>query len=247
MGFYLLHEGMLDSVLFARDNFLQNGGKMFPEECVLYVAACQLNGYFEKWNNICGVKMKSFAAKLRNNYQGKPEVTNIDKLDLISKEREMCRLNLNNVECIDLNQISGKYVVPCIRNGKYQGICLWFDVIFPNHDDVMPVVLSTSPAHPDTHWKQTVIVLPVELEVEKDEPIAWELELQRNSTLSRRYDIRLTMLDPEKELHPSPCDCYYTKCVVIKVFLEQCENNLKNEDIVSEQSNENSESEMCPE
>lgn len=38
MGFYLLHEGMLDSVLFARDMFLKNDGHMFPESAVVYVA-----------------------------------------------------------------------------------------------------------------------------------------------------------------------------------------------------------------
>ena len=32
MGFCLLYEGMLDSVIWARDNFLKEGGKMFPEQ-----------------------------------------------------------------------------------------------------------------------------------------------------------------------------------------------------------------------
>lgn len=41
MGFYLLHEGMLDSVIFARDNFLKEDGKMFPEHAYLYVAPCR--------------------------------------------------------------------------------------------------------------------------------------------------------------------------------------------------------------
>ena len=31
MGFHLLHESMLDSVLFARDKFLKEGGLMLPE------------------------------------------------------------------------------------------------------------------------------------------------------------------------------------------------------------------------
>ena len=32
MGFCLLYEGMLDSVIWARDHFLKEGGKMFPEQ-----------------------------------------------------------------------------------------------------------------------------------------------------------------------------------------------------------------------
>ncbi|CAG5055657.1 unnamed protein product [Parnassius apollo] len=38
MGFYLLHEGMLDSVLAARDKFLKKDGEMFPESAAIYVA-----------------------------------------------------------------------------------------------------------------------------------------------------------------------------------------------------------------
>lgn len=40
MGFYLLHESMLDSVLYARDNFLRDGGHMFPNTAQIYAAPC---------------------------------------------------------------------------------------------------------------------------------------------------------------------------------------------------------------
>ena len=39
MGFCLLYEGMLDSVLFARDHFLVKGGLIFPERAKIIVAA----------------------------------------------------------------------------------------------------------------------------------------------------------------------------------------------------------------
>lgn len=41
MGFYLFHEGMLDSVIYARDNFLKPGGLIFPEFSTLYTAPCR--------------------------------------------------------------------------------------------------------------------------------------------------------------------------------------------------------------
>lgn len=40
MGFYLLHEAMLDSVILARDKFLKPGGLVFPESATLYSAPC---------------------------------------------------------------------------------------------------------------------------------------------------------------------------------------------------------------
>jgi protein arginine N-methyltransferase 1 len=39
MGFCLLFEGMLDSVIYARENFLVKGGLMFPERAKIYLAA----------------------------------------------------------------------------------------------------------------------------------------------------------------------------------------------------------------
>jgi predicted RNA methylase len=41
MGFYLLHEGMLDSVIYARDKFLKEGGYLYPESATIYMAPCR--------------------------------------------------------------------------------------------------------------------------------------------------------------------------------------------------------------
>lgn len=39
MGFCLLYEGMLDSVLWARDNLMVKGGLIFPERAKIFIAA----------------------------------------------------------------------------------------------------------------------------------------------------------------------------------------------------------------
>ena len=33
MGYFLLYESMLDSVLWARDKYMVKGGLMFPDKC----------------------------------------------------------------------------------------------------------------------------------------------------------------------------------------------------------------------
>merc|ERR1712066_926025 len=38
MGYFLLRESMLDSVLYARDKFLKSGGSLFPSHAILYLA-----------------------------------------------------------------------------------------------------------------------------------------------------------------------------------------------------------------
>ena len=45
MGYFLLYESMLDSVLWARDKYLVPGGKMLPDRAQLYVAALEDGAY----------------------------------------------------------------------------------------------------------------------------------------------------------------------------------------------------------
>ena len=41
MGYFLLYESMLDSVLWARDKYLVEGGKMLPDRAQIYIAAIE--------------------------------------------------------------------------------------------------------------------------------------------------------------------------------------------------------------
>jgi hypothetical protein len=48
MGFYLLHESMLDSVLYARDKWLNEGGLVFPSRSRIFLAPVNLDSYYEE-------------------------------------------------------------------------------------------------------------------------------------------------------------------------------------------------------
>jgi protein arginine N-methyltransferase 1 len=63
MGFCLLQENMLDSVIYARDKFLKKGGLMFPDKAKIFMAAVDKKDFhvFNKgfWqNNKYGISMK---------------------------------------------------------------------------------------------------------------------------------------------------------------------------------------------
>lgn len=45
MGYFLLYESMLDTVLYARDRYLNPGGKIFPDKATMYVAAIEDGEY----------------------------------------------------------------------------------------------------------------------------------------------------------------------------------------------------------
>jgi hypothetical protein len=48
MGFFLLYEAMLDSVIYARDKYLKKHGLMFPERAKLFIAAMDDEVYRKK-------------------------------------------------------------------------------------------------------------------------------------------------------------------------------------------------------
>jgi hypothetical protein len=48
MGYFLLYESMLDTVLLARDKYLKPGGLIFPDTATLYIAAIEDQDYKEE-------------------------------------------------------------------------------------------------------------------------------------------------------------------------------------------------------
>ncbi|XP_058447168.1 protein arginine N-methyltransferase 6 [Malaya genurostris] len=228
MGFFLLHEGMLDSVIFARDQFLKPSGLMFPNTATIFVAPCSVPSRFDDFESLFGVNMKSFGRELRKQKSDKPEILNVSAEHLLHEGHIMAWLDLKEISVEDLDTFEMKEVMVLQNSGKFQGFCLWFDCTFPSGDPnqiAQEVILSTSPKSPTTHWKQSVILLPEEACEDADEldPIAFNLNLSRNAEHSRRYNIQLTLLDAEKEEHSLPCDCVMTKCILMKAHLQKME------------------------
>lgn len=223
MGFYLLHEGMLDSVICAREKFLKSDGHMFPQTASISMAPCALPSLFDAWSEVDGVKMESFGKALRTQKSQKPEVLIVQPGDLLHDGTVVAWLDLNEVTVDDLNEFAFNEVVVVQHTGRYQGVCIWFDVEFPSNEEGEMVTLSTAPHARSTHWKQTVIPLPdhVVEEVEPRYPIALNVVVRRNAENSRQYNLEVTMMDPEEVEHPLPCDCILTKCILTKEHLHQ--------------------------
>jgi len=45
MGYFLLYESMLDTVIYARDTYLRQEGKIFPDKATIYMAAIEDGDY----------------------------------------------------------------------------------------------------------------------------------------------------------------------------------------------------------
>ncbi|CAE7843747.1 PRMT1, partial [Symbiodinium sp. KB8] len=58
MGYFLLYESMLDSVLWARDKYLAPGGLLYPDKATMWISAIEDGEYKEDkihfWDNVYG-------------------------------------------------------------------------------------------------------------------------------------------------------------------------------------------------
>lgn len=61
MGYCLLYESMLNTVLYARDKYLVQDGLIFPDKATMYIAAIEDGEYKEEkigfWDNVYGFDM----------------------------------------------------------------------------------------------------------------------------------------------------------------------------------------------
>lgn len=149
----------------------------------------------------------------------KPEVLLLHQDDLLAESKLLAWLDLRCISVEELNLLGGEYISVCEKDGRFQGMCIWFAVEFPDGSE-----LSTGPHCDATHWKQTAIVLPTDIKVTKQEPIAYKLDLKRD-TCPRRYNIELSLLVADEVEHDIPCNCYMTKCIVTKAYIEDQANN----------------------
>jgi len=239
MGFYLFHESMLDSVILARDKHLADEGIMLPSHASLQAAPVSLDIWLEEqftsWHQVYGFNMAPMAqraveAKLA---QGKPEVMQLSASSLLCDPVSVGeRLDLRWVQREEVAKIEDTKFVSVTSPGNFHGLALWFDVsfaplIFEDSDsDVpfQPVELKTGPADPETHWKQTVLVVMENLaqaDVEEDEILGWKLDLQQSEDNRRQYTISLSLLDPETEPHPAPCRCHMARCELVAALMEK--------------------------
>ncbi|KAG2009785.1 arginine N-methyltransferase 3 [Coprinopsis cinerea AmutBmut pab1-1] len=68
MGYALLYESMLDSVLYARDKFLRPGGTMAPSQCQMMLGLCDASEIYRErigfWDDVYGFDMSVMAKDL---------------------------------------------------------------------------------------------------------------------------------------------------------------------------------------
>lgn len=188
MGYALLYESMLPTVLLARDRWLVPGGLVMPDRARMFVSAIEDSEYKEEkinwWDNVYGFDMSC----IKHLATREPLVDVVDPKQVVTTFCPILDLNCNVCTKEDL-KFTAPFELRCVRDDYVHAIVCHFDCDFGGCHT--PVSWSTSPMCDYTHWKQTVFYLDEVLTVKKDEIITGKLSCAPNDKNPRDLDFVL--------------------------------------------------------
>jgi type I protein arginine methyltransferase len=164
MGYLLIYESMLRSVIVARDRFLKPDGLMFPSHAKLYMTAYSDTKYFgsyvDYWDDVYGVNMGVVKPRAMQWMAAEPYVEALEPT-AIRVSAPVCVLDIDcktatadEVEHVDsafkLNIAAPAGQLPGPGGTvPVHGFASWFDCMFTGHGGLAgpaTVTLSTAPA-----------------------------------------------------------------------------------------------------
>lgn len=171
MGYCLLYESMLSSVLYARDQFLKPGGAILPDMATMFAAGFGRGGTsIPFWENVYGFNMSCIGKEIVKDASRIPMVDVIDSCDIITNSTVLQNFDLVTMKLEEMDftamvelELKGETSANGSTGSKpisswCYGVVVWFETGFTERFcKEKPTTLSTSPHTPSTHWSQTIL------------------------------------------------------------------------------------------
>ncbi|XP_041459766.1 protein arginine N-methyltransferase 3-like [Lytechinus variegatus] len=191
MGYFLLFESMLDTVLYARSKYLKEGGMVYPDLSTLsLVAVSDQKGYASRiafWDDVYGFKMSCMKSCVLE----ESSVDYIDPDTVISKPCMIKCLDISTVQVRDLDFITD-FQMEVLCDGLCTGLVGFFDVIFEKNCH-KAVMFSTGPSAPKTHWKQTIFPLRKPFHLKKGDTLSGKISCRKDRKEMRSLLVTITI------------------------------------------------------
>uniref|UniRef100_A0A1J3CBA1 Protein arginine N-methyltransferase 1.1 n=2 Tax=Noccaea caerulescens TaxID=107243 RepID=A0A1J3CBA1_NOCCA len=188
MGYFLLFENMLDSVLYARDKWLVDGGVVLPDRASLHLTAIEDSEYkedkIEFWNSVYGFDMSCIKKKAMM----EPLVDTVDQNQIVTDSRLLKTMDISKMSSGDAS-FTAPFKLVAQRNDYIHALVAYFDVSFSMCHKLLG--FSTGPKSRATHWKQTVMYLEDVLTICEGETITGSMSVSYNKKNPRDIDIKL--------------------------------------------------------
>ena len=217
MGYMLLRESMLDSVIRARNRWMKPTGTMFPSHATMLWAAVsyeddrrqkasEYQGSITEWQKFAGEMQRFYQldmSALAEPYQ-KEQLdyyiysslwTELQTEHIIGQPSVIKRLNLNTCTLEDSAGVpSTPFNILVPFPVRISGYASWFTVDF-NGSTASPaakrVTLSTGPEVGYTHWGQQVFYLRDPVDCSGEMTLHGTVEMVRQEKNKRLYNVRV--------------------------------------------------------
>ncbi|KAM4743818.1 LOW QUALITY PROTEIN: protein arginine N-methyltransferase 3 [Anableps anableps] len=193
MGYFLLFESMLDSVLYARDLYLADGGSVYPDLCNISLAAV---GDAQKhqdriafWDDVYGFSM----ACMKRAVVPEAVVEVVKTETLISEPAVVQTLDCNTV-CLSELEFATDFFLKITKTTDCTAIVGYFDIFFDKGCS-NKVIFSTGPKLQRTHWKQTVFLLEKPIPVKAGEELRGKITVRKNKKDPRSLFVTFDLPD----------------------------------------------------
>jgi len=190
MGYFLLYESMLDTVIFARDKWLvkDNTGIIFPDKAVMYLSAMEDENIrrerIDFWDDVYGFDM----SPIKEIALREPVVDVVDPKSLVTDAVPILHLDILTCTKEDL-AFTADFKLQARRNDFIHGLVAYFECAFTQIHK--PIGFSTAPFCRYTHWKQTMFYVPDTVTVCAGETLHGQLTCKPNHKNKRDLDIAI--------------------------------------------------------
>ena len=192
MGYALLFESMLPSVVDARDRFLAPGGLVLPNEAAVKVALLsdrdRWDGAVTFWEDVYGLDFSALIPAAKRDWHADPPVQTVPADKLASEPVDAIEpIDCATVELERLYEpIAGDVRMVASRTCDVHGLALWFDVDFYGK-----VKLSTGPDADSTHWYQTVLMFDEPVAMREGDALCGTIELEPGANPGERRTLNV--------------------------------------------------------
>jgi len=188
MGYCLLYESMLQTVIFARDKWLKPDGVILPDKATISLIAIEDAEYKDDkinfWDSVQGFNMSC----IKKVAIQEPLVDVVDPKQIMSTTSRVLTIDINTVKEEDLS-FKVPFRLIATRDDYCHAIVAYFDIEFTRC--LKKIYFSTGPTSQYTHWKQTVFYLNEVLSIKKGEEIKGEFSCKPNAKNPRDLDIAI--------------------------------------------------------
>ncbi|KAI7727189.1 hypothetical protein M8C21_027002, partial [Ambrosia artemisiifolia] len=188
MGYFLLYENMLNTVLYARDKWLVSNGIVLPDIASLHLTAIEDSEYkedkIEFWKNVYGFDMSC----IRKQSMMEPLVDTVDQKQIVTNCQLLKNMNISKMTSGDAS-FTAPFKLVAERDDYIHALVAYFDVSFSVCHKMTG--FSTGPRSKNTHWKQTVLYLEDVLTICQGESVVGTMTVTQNKKNPRDIDITL--------------------------------------------------------